>query len=225
MKMKRKYIILSFTAILLLLIGMYAMRENKSPKSEIADLPLTHEYAGTNFYYRQLDSVEQNVYNKLIEKLDVYEGGEIIPDEAISVNNLSRIADAMRFNDKNNYFYSLFTFPLTSDNRLVNWYTNQSEEELETKQISKLLLEIYIGENDTRLNTWNFSEDATVTNFDEQKHLFETIPENLMSEYDTIKKETEQLLDEIVTNMPNNLLYGSDSWRWYQNCFSPKNKR
>lgn len=208
MKKNQKYIIIVLIAITILCAVIYIVSANKSKissKSKIQDLPLTYEYVETNFYYEQLTPVERNVYDKLTEKLDAYEGGEILLDKKISVNSLSRIADAMRFNDRNNYFYSLFTYPFTDDNKLVNWYPNQSKEELEKKQIRKILLDIYIGENDTRLNNLNLTEDATVTNFDEQKHIFETIPENLVSKYDTVKKETNQMLDDITTNMPKDL--------------------
>lgn len=51
-------------------------------------------------------------------------------DKKISVNELSRIADAVRFNNHNNYFYFLFTLPFTSENKLVNWGTKSEKRGL-----------------------------------------------------------------------------------------------
>lgn len=182
--------------------------EKKSQKlniENVEDIALSYQYINTNFYYNQLNSVEQKVYDKIVENLNNYQGGEIILDENISVNNLSRIADAVRFNSNNNYFYSLFTLPITSDNKIVNWNTNQSSEELEKNQISKILLEIYIGEDDTRLDNFNVSDDLTITNYDEKKGIFEVIPDELISKYESIKNETDKILSDIVSTMPKDL--------------------
>ena len=105
----------------------------------------------------------------------MYQGGEILLDKKISVNELSRIADAVRFNNHNNYFYFLFTLPFTSENKLVNWGTNQKKEDLEEKKIGKLLLELYVGEEDTRLNQFEISDDMIVTNYESEKKIFSTI--------------------------------------------------
>ena len=96
-------------------------------------------------------------------------------DKKISVNELSRIADAVRFNNHNNYFYFLLTLPFTSENKLVNWGTNQKKEDLEEKKIGKLLLELYVGEEDTRLNQFEISDDMIVTNYESEKKIFSTI--------------------------------------------------
>lgn len=208
MKNKTKYIILSFISLFIIIVTMNIVREKKSKNltiQNVENLPLSHEYVNINFYYNQLNSLEQNVYNKIIKSLDTYEGGEIILDENISINNLSRIADAIRFNNNNNYFYSLFTLPLTSNNKIVNWSTSQRIEELEKKQINKILLEIYIGEDDTRLDNFHISDDLTITNYDEQKNIFESIPNDLISKYESIKAETDRIIDDIILNMPKNL--------------------
>lgn len=208
MKIKQKHIVIFFITILTLLIIITLVNENKSKYlsiNAIEELPLTYEYVTTNFYYDQLTPIEQNVYNKIIKNLNSYEGGEIILDENISVNNLSRIADAIRFNNNNNYFYSLFTLPFTSDNKLVNWGANQNNNELEENKISKILLEIYIGEEDTRLNSFDISDDFFVTNYDDKKNIFESIPNELINKYNSINSETHTILENIILNMPKDL--------------------
>ena len=93
-------------------------------------------------------------------------------DKKISVNELSRIADAVRFNNHNNYFLFSFNITITSENKLVNWGTNQKKEDLEEKKIGKLLLELYVGEEDTRLNQFEISDDMIVTNYESEKKIF-----------------------------------------------------
>lgn len=208
MKIKQKPLIISLITLLTLSIVFTLINENKSKYASInhiESLPLTHKYINTNFYYNQLTQIEKNVYNKIIKKLNSYEGGEIILDENISVNNLSRIADAIRFNNNNNYFYSLFTLPFTSDNQLVNWGPNQNNNELEENKISKILLELYIGENDTRLNNFDISDKLIVTNYNDKKNIFEDIPNELINKYNSIKSETDTMLENIISNMPKNL--------------------
>ncbi|MBE6053967.1 MAG: hypothetical protein E7212_08650 [Clostridium sartagoforme] len=207
MKKKSKYLIF-FLASLIILITASILIQNNSEKTvqkNIEAIPLNYENIDVNFYYNQLNSTEKNVYDKIINNLNVYKGGEVVLDENISVNNLSRIADAVRFNNDNNYFYSLFTLPLTSDNKLVNWGTNQAKEELEKMQISKILLQLYIGEDDTRSDDFDLSDDLVIRNYDEKKKLFENIPNELITEYESIKNETNELLENIIANMPKNL--------------------
>lgn len=126
-------------------------------------------------------------------------------DKKISVNELSRIADAVRFNNHNNYFYFLFTLPFTSENKLVNWGTNQKKEDLEEKKIGKLLLELYVGEEDTRLNQFEISDDMIVTNYESEKKIFSTISNDLMNQYESIQKEANEILDDVISKMPKNL--------------------
>ena len=169
MKIKPKYLIICCCIVFAILVAINIISENQSQnvaKNQIKELALTYEYIDTNFYYEQLTSDEQEVYHKIIEQLDVYQGGEILLDKKISVNELSRIADAVRFNNHNNYFYFLLTLPFTSENKLVNWGTNQKKEDLEEKKIGKLLLELYVGEEDTRLNQFEISDDMIVTNYE-----------------------------------------------------------
>ena len=112
MKIKPKYLIICCCIVFAILVAINIISENQSQnvaKNQIKELALTYEYIDTNFYYEQLTSDEQEVYHKIIEQLDVYQGGEILLDKKISVNELSRIADAVRFNNHNNYFYFLFT--------------------------------------------------------------------------------------------------------------------
>ena len=135
----------------------------------------------------------------------MYQGGEILLDKKISVNELSRIADAVRFNNHNNYFYFLFTLPFTSENKLVNWGTNQKKEDLEEKKIGKLLLELYVGEEDTRLNQFEISDDMIVTNYESEKKIFSTISNDLMNQYESIQKEANEILDDVISKMPKNL--------------------
>lgn len=135
-----KYLIF-FLAVILLFIFIISQNykdskqalSNETNQKIIPSIPLTNEYKTTDFYYNQLNTIEQSVYNQLVEKLKDYKAGEIVLQESISVNNLSRIADAIRFNGNNEYFYSLFTLPLTKTNQIVNWGTNQSQNELEKK--------------------------------------------------------------------------------------------
>lgn len=207
MKKKSKYLIF-FLASLIILITASILIQNNSEKTvqkNIEAIPLTYENIDVNFYYNQLNSTEKNVYDKIINNLNVYKGGEVVLDENISVNNLSRIADAVRFNNDNNYFYSLFTLPLTSDNKVVNWGRNQTKEDLEKMQISKILLQLYIGEDDTRADDFELSDDLVIRNYDEKKKLFENVPNELINEYDSIKNETNELLENIIANMPKNL--------------------
>lgn len=208
MRNKKKYLIILFTSIFLIIATTSIFIENNKKNTDqktIEFIPLSYKNINVNFYYDQLNSIEKNVYNKIINNLTVYKGGEIILDENISVNNLSRIADALRFNNNNNYFYSLFTLPLTSDNKTVNWSTNQNIEVLEKKQISKILLQLYIGTNDTRLDNFNISDDFTITNYDEVKKSFENIPNDLINKYEKIKNDTDKILENIISNMPSNL--------------------
>ena len=179
MKTKGKYLIICCCIVFILLVVINIISENKSKtvdENPIKQLPLSNEYVDINFYYEQLTSDERNVYNKIIEHLDAYQGGEILLDKKISVNELSRIADAVRFNNHNNYFYFLFTLPFTSKNELVNWGTNQKKEDLEEKKISKLLLELYVGEEDTRLDRFEISDDMIVANYEKEKKNFQQFP-------------------------------------------------
>lgn len=208
MKMKRKYLIICCCIVFAILVLVYIINENQSQKvvkNQIEQLPLSNEYVDTNFYYEQLTSDEQTVYNKIIEYLDAYQGGEILLDKEISVNELSRIADAVRFNNHNNYFYFLFTLPFTSENELVNWGTNQKKEELEEKKISKLLLELYVGGEDTRLDRFEISDDMLVTNYEKEKKNFSTISNDLVNQYESIRKETNEILDDVISKRPENL--------------------
>ena len=208
MKTKGKYLIICCCIVFILLVVINIISENKSQtvdENQIKQLPLSNEYVDINFYYEQLTSDERNVYNKIIEHLDAYQGGEILLDKKISVNELSRIADAVRFNNHNNYFYFLFTLPFTSKNELVNWGTNQKKEDLEEKKISKLLLELYVGEEDTRLDRFEISDDMIVANYEKEKKIFSTISNDLMNQYESIQKETNEILDDIISKMPPNL--------------------
>lgn len=208
MKPKNKYLIISFITLFIIIVTISIFIVNKEkqlPQKTIEPIPLSYESLNINFYYQQLNSIEKNVYNKIINNLKIYKGGEIILDENISVNNLSRIADALRFNNDNNYFYLLLTLPLTSDNKIINWGTNQSKETLEKEQINKILLQLYIGEDDTRLNKVNISDDFTITNYDEVKKSFENIPNELINKYEGIKNETNKILENIILDMPSNL--------------------
>ncbi|WP_195245582.1 transglutaminase domain-containing protein [Clostridium celatum] len=207
MKNKPKYLLLFFITLFIFIatIGILTKNNSQTTKKTIESIPLNYENIRINFYYDQLNSIEKNVYNKILNNLNVYKGGEIILDENISVNNLSRIADALRFNNDNNYFYLLLTFPLTSNNKIVNWGTNQSNEILEKKQISKILLLLYIGKNDTRLDKFNISDDFTITNYDEVKKSFENIPNELINKYEEIKNNTDTILENIISNIPSNL--------------------
>lgn len=111
MKTKGKYLIICCCIVFILLVVINIINENKSQtvdENQIKQLPLSNEYVDINFYYEQLTSDERNVYNKIIEHLDAYQGGEILLDKKISVNELSRIADAVRFNNHNNYFYFFY---------------------------------------------------------------------------------------------------------------------
>ena len=101
--------------------------------------------------------------------------------------------------------YSLFTLPLTSNNKIVNWGTNQNSEILEKKQISKILLQLYIGEDDNRLDNINVSDELIIVNYDEQKGLFEKIPDELITKYQLINNETNKILESIISDMPSNL--------------------
>ena len=208
MKIKPKYLIICCCIVFAILVAINIISENQSQnvaKNQIKELALTYEYIDTNFYYEQLTSDEQEVYHKIIEQLDVYQGGEILLDKKISVNELSRIADAVRFNNHNNYFYFLLTLPFTSENKLVNWGTNQKKEDLEEKKIGKLLLELYVGEEDTRLNQFEISDDMIVTNYESEKKIFSTISNDLMNQYESIQKETNEILDDVISKMPKNL--------------------
>lgn len=208
MKNKIKYLILTISFFFIFITILYINKEKNSPNiktQNIKNITLSHEYINVNFYYEQLNSIEKDVYNKIKKYLDIYKGGEIILDEPISINNLSRIADALRFNNNNNYFYLLFPLPLTSDNKIVDWNTNKSSNELEKKQIHKILLEIYIGKNDTRLDNLTLSNDFVITNYNEEKNVFESIPNDLKIKYETIKNKTDEILENIILNMPKNL--------------------
>ena len=208
MKIKPKYLIICCCIVFAILVAINIISENQSQnvaKNQIKELALTYEYIDTNFYYEQLTSDEQEVYHKIIEQLDVYQGGEILLDKKISVNELSRIADAVRFNNHNNYFYFLLTLPFTSENKLVNWGTNQKKEDLEEKKIGKLLWELYVGEEDTRLNQFEISDDMIVTNYESEKKIFSTISNDLMNQYESIQKETNEILDDVISKMPKNL--------------------
>lgn len=208
MTKKSKFLIIFFISLFVLIGITNTFRENNSKKisqKTIKPIPLNYENIDVNFYYNQLNSIEKNVYDEIIDNLNLYKGGEIILDENISVNNLSRIADALRFNNNNNYFYSLFTLPLTSNNKIVNWGTNQNSEILEKKQISKILLQLYIGEDDNRLDNIDVSDELIIVNYDEQKGLFEKIPDELITKYQLINNETNKILESIISDMPSNL--------------------
>ena len=76
---------------------------------------------------------------------------------------------------------------------------------MEEKKIGKLLLELYVGEEDTRLNQFEISDDMIVTNYESEKKIFSTISNDLMNQYESIQKEANEILDDVISKMPKNL--------------------
>ena len=77
MKIKPKYLIICCCIVFAILVAINIISENQSQnvaKNQLKELALTYEYIDTNFYYEQLTSDEQEVYHKIIEQLDVYQG-------------------------------------------------------------------------------------------------------------------------------------------------------
>ena len=70
---------------------------------------------------------------------------------------------------------------------------------MEEKKIGKLLLELYVGEEDTRLNQFEISDDMIVTNYESEKKIFSTISNDLMNQYESIQKETNEILDDVIS--------------------------
>ena len=52
-------------------------------------------------------------------------------------------------------------------------------------------MELYVGEEDTRLNQFEISDDMIVTNYESEKKIFSTISNDLMNQYESIQKRDE----------------------------------
>lgn len=60
-------------------------------------------------------------------------------------------------------------------------------------------MELYVGEEDTRLNQFEISDDMIVTNYESEKKIFSTISNDLMNQYESIQKETNEILDDVIS--------------------------
>lgn len=114
---------------------------------------------------------EKEIYRDITEKLDDYHGGEILLEKNISPKSLARISDTIRYGEGGKYWYFVVAYPFNEKNRFIMTGLDQPSEKLNMESISKILIEIDLGESQGALHSFQFKEDKydILTNYEEFK--------------------------------------------------------
>lgn len=89
-----------FIVIVILIIAVTGYNSRNKQKEEVAqvkNIAVDFTEKKSNFFVEQLTEQENEIYSDIAEKLDVYQGGEILLKENISPKSMARISDAIRF--------------------------------------------------------------------------------------------------------------------------------
>lgn len=149
---------------------------------------------------------EKEIYRDITEKLDDYHGGEILLEKNISPKSLARISDTIRYGEGGKYWYFVVAYPFNEKNRFIMTGLDQPSEKLNMESISKILIEIDLGESQGALHSFQFKEDKydILTNYEEFKSILEnTQPDT--EYYKKIDSRIEVCEKEIIESMPKDI--------------------
>lgn len=211
--MKNKKVIWGILFIILvigMIIGIKYSSENSSKMEEtkVKEVAVNFEPITSHYLYNQLSKKEKNVYAQIVEKLDNYQGGEILLEEPLSPISIGRVADTIRYDGDRRYWYFAMLYCFNEENMSILPGLDQSDELLNEKNISKLLVQIDLGENQKKLKDfrleYNDKNIAKLNNYEELRTILEeTKPEE--GYYEKINQEVEALEQQVIEGMPKQI--------------------
>ena len=187
-------------------------------ESKVNEESLTSFQKNTqDFYYNQLTEDERIVFEQIISLYSDLDKVEITLENPVSVYNISRIADAVRESQRDNYWNFIFTYCFNSQGEIINLDINQPEEEFHKEQISKILVQFesdceQLEQNIEKINTYD--ELKKFLESDLKHNDYKQINEQITKEKEKVvslvkpgmtEKETVELFEDwIIQNMEYN---------------------
>lgn len=211
MKNKKNLLGIFFMVIVvgaIVAMGYYSRGAGKVEAAKVKEVPVSFEPITSYYFYEQLSEREKEIYADITGKLDKYEGGEIRLEEPISIKSLDRIIDTIRSDGERKYWYFVVPYCFNKDNMSILTSLEQSEEALKEKSISKILIQIDLGENQKKLDNFKLEYDkkniVKLTNYEEFRTILEeTKPEE--GYYFKIDKEIIEIEQQIIDGMPKDI--------------------
>ena len=102
---------------------------------------ISFEKSSCDFYYDQLSEDERVIFEKILDLYHTKNRVEIILNEPCSVYNISRVADAIRETQKDNYWNFIFPYCFDIDNNWVDVSMDKEDEQIREKTIFKILVQ------------------------------------------------------------------------------------
>lgn len=212
MKRNNKIAIIISLSICFLVCVFISVNQIKQTKESLKPIPVQnvllsyHNIGKSNFYYDQLTAEEKIVFHQIEEKLDHYDGGEFVLQDMISINNLSRICDAIRYSGDKDYAHWVFTFPFSEDNRYLDCSIDQEEELFHKKQVYKLVILLNTNQRLAELEEMLPNKaNGYMERYDEFQTIADDVPSDYVAGFKEIENKTEIELEKIIEEMPKNL--------------------
>lgn len=198
-----------FIVIVILIIaatGYNSRNKQKEEVEQVKNIAVDFTEKKSNFFVEQLTEQENEIYSDIAEKLDVYQGGEILLKENISPKSMARISDAIRFFGGGKYWYFVVAYPFNDENKSILTGLDQLPETLNKKTISKILIEVDLGDSQGELQHFKLNWDKydKLTNYNEFKSILEGAQPD-MEYYKKVDSQIEAYENEIIKSMPKNI--------------------
>lgn len=194
--------------VCVIIIMGYNSRSGQAAKvTEVKKAAVSFEPITNHDLHNQLSEQEKEIYADIVEKLDNYQGGEVRLKEQISPKSLARISDTIRYDGERKYWYFVVLYPFDEENVSVLTGVEQPKEDLERKSISKILIEVDLGENQWKLENFALKYDEEKNDKLSNYKEFKTILEEAEAEeyYQKIDKEIAKLEQQIIDGMPKDI--------------------
>lgn len=211
MKIKKRNIILGsvfIVAFILIIMATGSNSRNKQKEEvvQVKNVPVDFTEKKSDFFVEQLTEQEKEIYSNIAAKLDVYQGGEILLKENISPKSLARISDAIRYNGGGKYWYFVVAYPFNDENKSILSGLDQLPEILNKESISKILIEVDLGESQGALQHFKLNWDKydKLTNYNEFKSILEGAQPD-MEYYKKVDSQIEAYENEIIKSMPKDI--------------------